>query len=114
MTKSLKVYARIHEQAGHAIYRINRELVKRAPAYVQFVDYVKQADFQIVQCLGAGSLTKIHHSKFVLFQHNFLNADISSFAVWSALFKEALLVVSYTNIPHILKTDNFNFHLTPW
>ena len=57
MTSQLKVYARIHEPASHAIYRINREFVKRAPDTVEFVDHPKQADFQIVHSLGAGFAT---------------------------------------------------------
>jgi glycosyltransferase involved in cell wall biosynthesis len=114
MTGKLKVYARIHEPAGHVIYRINREFVKRAPESVEFVDYPKQADIQIVHCLGAGSLTKIWNNRYVLIQHNLLNSDIKSIAVWLGIFNRALLVVSYMNLPLILKTNTFNFHLTQW
>lgn len=114
MITRLKVYSRIHEPAGHAIYRINREFVKRAPPTVEFVDYVKQADFQIIHCLGAGSLTKIWHKRYILFQHNFLNADISNPNVWLGVFGQAMLVVSYADLPNQLKSTNFQFHMTPW
>jgi hypothetical protein len=110
----MKVYARIHEPASFAIYRINREFVKRAPEIVEFVDRPTQADFQIVHCLGAGSLTKIWHDRYVLFQHNFLNADITSFPVWLGIFSQALMVVSYADLPSLLKSERVNFHLTPW
>ena len=114
MRARLKVYARIHEPAGYIIYRINREFVKRAPHAVRFVDYPEQADFQIVQCLGANSLTKIWNDKYVLFQYCLYTSDIESLAIWQAIFSQALMVVSYIDIPSVLKAANFNFHLTPW
>lgn len=96
------------------IYRINREFVKRAPDAVEFVDHPKKADFQIVQCLGAGSLTQIHSRKFVLFQHCLRSADIGSRVVWLGVFNQALMVVSYIDIPSVLNARSFNFHHTPW
>lgn len=114
MTVAVKAYARIHEPVGHVILRINRELVKRAPEHVEFVDSPKEADFQIVQCLGAGSLTKIWNDRYVLVQHNFLNADINSAAVWLGIFQQALMVVSYSDLPSLIGKNAFNFLLTPW
>lgn len=114
MRTRIKVYSRIHETVGHIIYRINREFVKRAPEWVEFVDYPKQADFQIVHCIGAGSLAKIWNNKYVLFQHCLLTADLACFEVWRGIFDHALLVVSYIDLPSLLKANGFNFHLTPW
>lgn len=114
MAFRIKVYSRIREPVGHVIYRINREFLKRAPEVVEFVDYPKQADFQIVHCIGAGSLAKIWNKKFVLFQHCLLSADLENLAVWQGIFEHALMVVSYLDLPHFFGKDAFNFHRTPW
>jgi hypothetical protein len=114
MSARLKVYSRIHEPLGHVIYRINREFVKRAPEKVDFVDHPRRADLQIVQCIGAGSLAKIWNNKYILFQHCLLSADLASFEVWRGIFDHSLMVVAYIDLPALLKTNTFNFHLTPW
>jgi hypothetical protein len=96
------------------IYRINREFVKRAPEFIEFVDHPRQADFQIIQCVGAGSLTKIWNQRYVLFQHCLSSADIGCHSVWKGIFKEALMVASYIDLPSLLKFSACNFYMTPW
>src|SRR5437899_3292242 len=114
MQARIKIYTRIHEPASYAIYRINREFVKRAPEFVEFIENPERADLQIIHCLGAQSLTKIWNDRYVLFQHNLLNADITSFRVWLGIFNAAVMVVSYADLPMMLKAETFQFHLTPW
>jgi glycosyltransferase involved in cell wall biosynthesis len=114
MRSTLKVYACIHETLGHAILRVHRALVKYAPAMVEFVDSPRKAHLQIIECIGAGSLTKIWHKRYVLVQHCLLSADITSLPVWRGVFNSAILVVSYIDIPHILHDKSLPFLLTPW
>ena len=89
-------------------------MVRNAPPLVVFVDHPSLADVQIVHCLGAGSLTKIRSKRFVLVQHNLLNSDIAHLAIWRAIFQEACLVVSYTDLQSLLNSKTFNFLQIPW
>jgi hypothetical protein len=102
---------------GLALHRLQRELRRHAPPTITFVETVHDADLQIVQVIGMGSLAYVQHERYVLIQLCFLTTEQPASgtreAFWRPLFARAQLVASYYDLPSLVGVDDFPFHRMP-
>ncbi len=99
---------------GRAMYRINRNLRKYAPEWVTFTANKDEADFQILDVIGKGSIDFLYKKNYAVLQHCFLSSDDASKETWLPIFDNAKLVATYMNLPELIKSNSFNFLRMPW
>lgn len=110
----MKVYAEvIPASLGRAMHRINKNLKRYAPDDILFVDKPEDADIQILDSLEESSLKNVRNKNYVLLQHCIHTASPPE-KPWSYFFHEAKMVVSYLDLPGLIKYDDFNFYRTPY
>lgn len=110
----MKVYAEVLPTSlGRVMYRINKALKQYAPDWVAFTEDWSEADLQILDVIGRGSLEFIKCNNYILMQHCFLSSDDSSKETWLPHFNKAKLVTSYMNLPSLVGDNSFNFHRQP-
>ena len=111
----MKVYAEVLPNTlGRAMYRVNKNIKKYAPDRIEFVDKADDADFQILDAIGKGSLEYIRHKNYVVLQHCYVTTETRSLDVWGDFWKNANLVCSYIDLPNLSKFNEFNFLRIPW
>jgi glycosyltransferase involved in cell wall biosynthesis len=111
----MKIYAEVLPTTlGRVVYRINKNLKQFAPPWAEFTKDPTQADVQILDVIGKGSLEFIKNDNLIMFQHCYLTTETSDPAFWYPIFSSAKLVASYIDIPKLLGRDDFNFLRTPW
>jgi len=99
---------------GRVMYRIRREIRENAPSWVEFVDNTKEADLQILDSIGTGSMEYLKCDKYVLLQHCYLTAITPSYDYWYSYWNKAKMVASFLDLPGQSKFNDFNFYSTPW
>src|SRR5688572_2109297 len=108
----MKVYAEVLPPTlGRAMYRINAQLRLHAPARVVFTSHADEADLQILDVIGAGSMDYLRRPKYVMLQHTFLSAAPD---FWRPHFAGAELVMSYHDLPALMGWSDFAFYRAPW
>lgn len=113
--KRLNILAEVYpKELGRVIYRINKYLKLLAPSYVNFVKEPSQADLQILDVIGQGSLKFKYNNNIIYLQHCYLTAETTSQDYWLPLFKESKLVVTYMNLPKLTGSSDFSFLRLPW
>jgi len=110
----MKVFAEVLPTTlGRAMYRINLNLRRFAPPDVEFVSNPSIADIQILDSIGKGSLKYLYCPRYILLQYCLLSADDPSPDLWLPVFRDAVFVASYLNLPVILQHNDFNFLRIP-
>jgi hypothetical protein len=114
----MRVYADVLPPwLGTAMYRLNRELRRHAPAGIEFVGRPGAADLQVLDVIGMGSLEFLCHQQYVLIQHCYLTTEdpggMSRADFWLPHFRNARLVVSHYDLPSLLGAADFPFYRTP-
>lgn len=111
----LKVYAEVLPTTlGRAMYRINGAIKRYAPSWATFTKERGEADLQILDVIGKGSLDFLYCEKVIILQHCYLTAEADSKNLWNTLFEKSKLVVSYMDLPRLAGTNDFNFYRMPW
>jgi glycosyltransferase involved in cell wall biosynthesis len=115
----MKVFAEVLPTSlGRAMYRLNKNIKKYAPPHVVFVDNPKSADIQILDVIGKGSLEFLQCKRYVFYQHCYLSSDDASIENWSPLFRDAVMVATYMDLPRVMGyrdgEHNFNFYRTAY
>jgi hypothetical protein len=108
------VYAEVLPTSlGRVMYRINKALKQYAPEWVKFTSNKDEADLQILDVIGKGSLEFLYVDNYVLMQHCFLSSDDSSRDFWLPHISKAKMMTSYMNLPSLVGDNSFNFHRMP-
>lgn len=112
----MKVFAEVlPRNLGLVMYRINKEMKKAAPTGTVFVTNPDEADIQILDIIGLGSLEFLYKKdNYVLLQHCYLTAERQDAAFWVPLFNKAKLVATYMNLQALTGSIDFNFLRMPW
>jgi len=111
----MRIFAEVLPSSmGKAMYRINENLRKYAPSWVEFTKDKDNADFQILDIIGTGSFEYLYKDRYALLQHCFLTSESSSKDVWLPIFGKASLVATYMDLPRLLGDNSFNFYRMPW
>lgn len=111
----IKFYAEVLPTTlGRVIYRINKYLRIYSPEWAEFVSSPKDADFQILDVIGKGSLEFINNNNLIFLQHCFLTSEDSSPNYWHPVLQRAKLVVSYMDLNRLLENRQINFLRVPW
>jgi glycosyltransferase involved in cell wall biosynthesis len=102
---------------GMAMHRLNAQLRRHAPAPVRFARTPGEADLQVLDVIGLGSLEYLRHDHYVLIQHCFLTTEQpptgSRAEFWLPLFRSARLVVSHYDLPSLAGASDFPFLRLP-
>lgn len=109
------IYAEVLPSSlGRAMYRINKNMRKYAPEWVEFTDDKSKAEFQILDVIGKGSLEYLYKDNYAILEHCFLSSDDASKETWMPVFDKAKLVGTYMDLPRLIGSNSFNFHRMPW
>jgi hypothetical protein len=109
------VYAEVSPPwMGRVMHRINGEFKRHAPAGVRFTTVPGSADVQVLDVIGSGFVEEVRCKRFVLQVQGFLPGWSPERDFWLDWFTRAELVVSFNDLPEILKSDDFNFLRMPW
>lgn len=98
---------------GRVMYRINRALKRHAPAWVRFVTSPGLADLQILDAVGIGCFEHLRCRRFVLLMHTW-KTSWGGTVEWLPHFRQADLVVSYHDLPSLVKDASWRFLRLPW
>jgi hypothetical protein len=96
------------------MHRINEQLRKFAPPEIELVDESGDAEVQILDVVGLGSLEYLSAGDYVLIQHCYLTTEKPTASFWLPLFRGARLVVSCLDLVALTGADDFPFFRTPW
>ena len=94
---------------GRVMYRFVEAIKRFAPESVFFVQRAEEADLQILQVIGLGSLPFLKCKDYVVFQHCFLTSETRA---WLGIWEKARLVASCYDLPSMLP-GNYRFHRMP-
>ena len=111
----MKVFAEVLPRTlGHVMHRANAELRRHAPDGVEFVDDVDDADLQILDVIGTGSLEYLAHPDHVLLQHCYLTTETQDPGYWLPRFRGARLVMSTYDLHALTGADDFALYRAPF
>jgi glycosyltransferase involved in cell wall biosynthesis len=99
---------------GRVMYRINGEIKKYAPSWVNFVQSPEKADVQILDVIGPGSFEFLYKDKYILMEHCLITANMPSAEYLQERLSKAILVAGYLDMLGYLEFNNFNYFRTPW
>jgi hypothetical protein len=111
----MRVYAEVRPPwLGRVMYRINDQFRFHAPPGVEFTTDPIRADFQVLDVIGPGFVEELCCRRFVLQVQGFLPQWSADRDFWLEWLGRAGLVVSFSDLPGILQSSNFNFVRLPW
>jgi len=111
----MKVYEYANPSWGKAFSRISYELRKHSPEWVEWVSSMDACEIALVHEVGGAESIQLREAlekgkKLIIVQHTYFT---SGFSKWEEFWEQALLTVSFHNLPEY--TDKkFAFFHTPW
>ena len=110
----MKVYYEVlPDTLGRVMHRINKEFKKYAPKEIVFVSSAKEANLQILDSIGVGSIPHIKLNNYVLLQHCYITTETPAAEFWIPHWQKAKLVSSYMDLPALIGRKDFNFLQIP-
>jgi glycosyltransferase involved in cell wall biosynthesis len=98
---------------GRIMHRLNKHIKQYAPDWAVFVDNMDDAEFQILDVVGSGSLENLKKDRHAIFQHCYITTENNTPEFWLPIFEKSVLTVSYMDLPSLVKSDKFPFLRNP-
>lgn len=111
----MKVFTMVDDWLGMVFHRVDKAYHDWAPSTVQWVDTPEEADVQIVHILGKGELKNIKNPNYIVIQSCYHTQDIPpTDDGLRPLWENAILVVSFHDLPSYQPNWDFRFHGMPF
>lgn len=110
----MKVYHEVlPDTLGKVMYRIREAYRRYAPSDISFVINPKEADLQVLDSIGTGSIPFIQNKNYILLQHCYITSEQSTKDFWLPYWNKAKVVVSFMDLPALSGTTEFPFLRLP-